>query len=96
VIGTLTGDLPCHLRDGENAFVCGDPSAGTLAAAIRRALSTSPKQRHRMRANARAEAMASFDVHVHVDALRDFIARAEQERRPRGPTRLFARRHSRA
>lgn len=77
VIGTLTGDLHRHLREGETALLSGNASAPALAAAIRRAMAMTPEQRDQMRANARAEAVSSFDVQVAIEALSDFIGRAE-------------------
>lgn len=74
VIGTTTGDLPRHLRDGETALVCADCSAETLAAALRRALALTAEQRSAMRKAARAEAVRAFDIRAHVAPLRAFVA----------------------
>jgi glycosyltransferase involved in cell wall biosynthesis len=73
VIGTTTGDLPRHLRDGETALVCSDCSAETLTAALRRGLAMSPDERLAMRKAARGEAVRSFDIRAHAAPLRKFI-----------------------
>ena len=77
VIGTLTGDLYRHLRNGETALVCGDATVPTLQAAIRDAMAMTPDNRREMRTNARNEAVSSFDIRVHAASLREFITRGE-------------------
>jgi glycosyltransferase involved in cell wall biosynthesis len=69
VIGNITGDLGCYLRDGINSLVCRDHTAEAFAEALDRGLRMSADDLKRLRLAARSDAEHSFDYKYYSEQL---------------------------
>lgn len=73
VFGNLTGDLDCHLRDGETAVVLDSPGTEAVLYGLEHIKALSPAALAAMRTAARQEAEHAFDYRAYVPAVSRFI-----------------------